>query len=1280
MTRRVPLLTTLLLLLLACGLMSGPVSAQQFLIHNYESNLPSLDVAGVSQDHNGLMWFATRAGLMSYDGNDWNVATFAPDRMVQSIRGVEKSDDGRIYALAMTFPLLIKSFDGSQWVTLEAPPTDDWASRVIDFALNSGPDGTVQIAVTSDNVISFWNGAKWHQLGTKAQIRSLKFLQGKLYLASSEGLLTLDTDKMQVVPANIPGMASGPVQALAVTRENGSGLWLVGSGWVGIFEEGVFRLLDTELNFGFSKLETGTRALAGPAGGLFFGGAEGFFYFHPQRDLMELTRSMGFISGGISDLFLDREDNVWVTSPRGISKLVSMRIQTFDSRFGLARDEVTAIIQLGDGTMVLGHEGGLTFLNPDPVAYPITRDLPGTGRVIDLETDADGRLWIAFDQWGLALLNEDRSLQWFGRETGLPQYVYALHFDQQGVMWVGGSQGLYKKVGDSFEHVALTDSGARPDLFIRTINTGKNGSMLVSTGKLGAFEFVDGQVKWWAKSLNGIYRSCFQLIELDSGQFWVATSEGLCQIKNGELELLTSPAPEIRRPIYSILKDEFGDFWFGTDRGVMRWDGHKLTTIDNRSGILGREFNRDALMQTQDGRIWMGTDRGLSVLDFLYDQPRKAIPLAEIEWPLVDGEVVELDGHVELDPSLYELVFPFRGISFLDEKQIEFRTWLEGLEPQWQPYQEFPTRRIRYTNLPAGDYRFHVQARNSAGIQSDIVTSPQFKVGKHFSQTWWFTLIEVCSGLVVALGIFVMLMSRRYQQKLKKEVRQRTEELRFTERAVRSESRRLFSVLASISDGVLALDQGQKVVISNPMALSILGIRLDEVVGRKLSEVLTVDPPLVVDSAPNITQDSGIPVYRFTEQEGRQRFLEISVSSLVAGKESPHGWVLAFRDVTERQNREKELIRTQQLESLGVLAGGIAHDFNNLLTIMLGNLSLVEGAEVLGHEEKNRLSRMKVATLRAQSLAEQLLTFAKGGDPVMQTVDLGQLVRQSSAFALSGANVSCSIHFSDNLWPVLGDPGQLGQMVNNLLINAMQAMPDGGAIELKLSNLVRIPGSTEDRRFVCMEVIDAGPGIPQDNLEQIFNPYFTTKGTGSGLGLTIVHSIVKHHGGHIQVDSQIGSGAVFQVYLPATTTADKEIQTSISRSYPLGMRVLILDDEKDVVILAEQMLRRLGIKCVGVAHGDAAVQAFALAMGQNKPFTVFIADLTIPGGLGGVEAFRKIRAMDKTVRGIVISGYSNDTVMANFEEYGFSAAVRKPFEQDQLIESIDLAFKNSKRN
>jgi CheY-like chemotaxis protein len=228
---------------------------------------------------------------------------------------------------------------------------------------------------------------------------------------------------------------------------------------------------------------------------------------------------------------------------------------------------------------------------------------------------------------------------------------------------------------------------------------------------------------------------------------------------------------------------------------------------------------------------------------------------------------------------------------------------------------------------------------------------------------------------------------------------------------------------------------------------------------------------------------------------------------------------------------------------------------------------------------------------------------------------------------------------------------------------------------VKMANVWTLPGPDGPRPGVCLEVLDEGQGIEPRDMERIFNPYFTTKGQGSGLGLTIAHSIVTHHGGMIEAESEPRRGTVVRVTLPAAEKSTDTVRYSSLPQLQASMRVLVLDDEKDVLILTEQMLMHLGMSCVGVVEGREAVETFAGALGQNRPFSVFIADLTVPGGVGGVEALARIRELDPTVTAIVISGYSNDPVLANYEQYGFDAVLRKPFELETfaagLVEALE---------
>ncbi|HYP16812.1 MAG TPA: ATP-binding protein, partial [Opitutus sp.] len=392
-----------------------------------------------------------------------------------------------------------------------------------------------------------------------------------------------------------------------------------------------------------------------------------------------------------------------------------------------------------------------------------------------------------------------------------------------------------------------------------------------------------------------------------------------------------------------------------------------------------------------------------------------------------------------------------------------------------------------------------------------------------------------------------------------------------------------------------------------------------------------------------------------------------------------------IREQLERQARlEAEVQRAARLESLGVLAGGIAHDFNNLLTIILGNLGLAQLDEKLAPETSQRLQEIERGAGRARGLTQQLLTFAKGGEPVRTSVALADVVKRSTDLALHGTNVLCDYAFVPDLWPASVDKDQVGQAIQNLVLNAVQAMPQGGMLRVSLENATVEAGSKpslEPGRYVKLALSDTGEGISPDVLPRIFDPYFTTRQSGSGLGLATVYSIVKRHHGLIEVESQPARGTTFTVWLPAADSpAPEPVATPVlARSLPPAdaaaadrkrARVLLMDDEESIRSIVAAALQRMGLEGVTVPDGAAALREFTVAQHAGRPFDLVILDLTVPGGMGGRETIELLRKLDADVPAIVSSGYSSDPVLANFAAHGFQAMVAKPYELGQLVATV----------
>ena len=385
------------------------------------------------------------------------------------------------------------------------------------------------------------------------------------------------------------------------------------------------------------------------------------------------------------------------------------------------------------------------------------------------------------------------------------------------------------------------------------------------------------------------------------------------------------------------------------------------------------------------------------------------------------------------------------------------------------------------------------------------------------------------------------------------------------------------------------------------------------------------------------------------------------------------------RDITERKKMEEEMGRADKLNSIGILAGGIAHDFNNLLTAIFGNITLAKMHANRQSEVYMRLEESEKATQRARDLTHQLLTFSRGGAPVKKTISVQEMVKESAKFILRGSNVKCEFLFPADLWPVEADEGQVSQVLNNLIINAAHAMHDGGTVQVYCGNVfvARDDLPLTKGNYILISIMDHGFGISKEHLSKIFDPYFTTKQKGSGLGLSTSYSIVKNHGGHITVESDKGIGTTFQVYLPASGNGKPLPRSEEERVVEGKGKILVMDDEETVRDVARNMLECLGYSVTLAKEGTEAIAIYQMAMASGEPFDSVLMDLTIPGGMGGMEAVKRISEIDSKVKAIVCSGYSNDTIMANYRTFGFCGVIPKPYSLEQLSGTISDVLSTS---
>jgi PAS domain S-box-containing protein len=506
-----------------------------------------------------------------------------------------------------------------------------------------------------------------------------------------------------------------------------------------------------------------------------------------------------------------------------------------------------------------------------------------------------------------------------------------------------------------------------------------------------------------------------------------------------------------------------------------------------------------------------------------------------------------------------------------------------------------------------------------------------------------------------------------------------TERKRTAEALSRSQERyRLLHEYAPV--GILLVNRTGQVLEVNSAAIQILGS--PSVEATKGINLITF--PLLIEGGISAAflhcVETGRIVsgeYKYTTNWGKSVYSLLRFVPIF----DDHGQVnlvhAIVEDITEHKRMEEELQKAQKLESLGVLAGGIAHDFNNLLTGIFGYIDLARSVS-----KDPRAIEYLEATLstmtRARALTLQLLTFAKGGSPVQKLTPLVPFIQETAQFALSGSNVSCRFSFAENLRPCNIDKNQIGQVIDNIVINAQQAMPNGGAIEISAENIHlgrKAHPSLAEGHYVKVSIKDSGIGIPKEVMPRIFDPFYTTKTKGHGLGLATSYSIIKRHGGCIDVESEPGKGSAFYVFLPASAKTVAEDKTAGAMHSGRGT-IIVMDDEEIVRTSVGEMLELLGYAVAGKNSGKEAVDFYISETGAGRTFAAMIFDLTIPGGMGGIEAVAEIRKLNKEIPVFVASGYADNSAMKNPVDFGFTASIPKPFTIAELSEILNRNMKH----
>jgi two-component system cell cycle sensor histidine kinase/response regulator CckA len=491
--------------------------------------------------------------------------------------------------------------------------------------------------------------------------------------------------------------------------------------------------------------------------------------------------------------------------------------------------------------------------------------------------------------------------------------------------------------------------------------------------------------------------------------------------------------------------------------------------------------------------------------------------------------------------------------------------------------------------------------------------------------------------------------------------------------ASEAELRLLRTVVANAPVTLWVVDRERRFTFARGAAFHAIGLEPSEIIGKPVHELFPtlggfeeLVPKLLAGGTVTVTTEVGETVF------------ESKLAACTSREGQMLGIIGVSTDVTDRvaaqQALERELRRIERLESLAIVAGGFGHDLNNLLAAMLGFVGVAQQRAAHLPDVAQPLRAAETAALGARDLTKQLLTFSRAGAPLRAVVALGPLIEDATLVSLRGSSCKARLAVAEDLWAVDADAGQLAQVLHNLLLNAAQAMPEGGNIEIAAANFaVEATGilPLEPGRYVELVIADQGVGIAAEHLDRAFDPYFTTKSHGTGLGLTTAHSIVRRHGGHVRLQSTLGVGTTLRVYLPATDQAPSALRPEPAAQFGrFSGRALVMDDEPSVAHMVRTLLTDLGFDVEVVGDGAAALVLYEQRMKDARTFDVVLLDLTVAGGMGGKETMRRLLQLDPDARAIVSTGYSNDALMSEYRSHGFRGALAKPYRTGQLAELL----------
>ena len=906
-------------------LISEKALSQRYLVHTYTESdgLANSRVYDMVQDSLKQIWFATRNGISVYDGFKWVSYSVSDGLSGPAYLKIDIDERGFIWVMPEITPLRILYFNGKNWnpLNFSKPLPIVHFPRAFEVSCFNGKR---YIAVgTRQSGLYIYSSKEWKNISTDTgllctKVNGIDSWNGYFVVATDKGISIIKDFKVDNSLNEKIGFPS--LKILGVTIENKNvysfdelKIWLVGEYWIGYIEKDEFILVSDKIKTYTDDFYHSVQVLPDNRNGVYHGNEKYLAYYDfNKKDQIPLGRVNGLIGMGATSMLVDHERNLWVSSLRGVSKISSMRFANYTKDHGLLEDEVSAVLEYEPGKFVFGHFAGVTFFDGKHFKclkfdYDTTLT-ESMKRVLDIAKDADQNLWIAFSNYGLVKITRDHKIIYFNKTWSLDKSVNSVVVDKKNNVWLSCSNtfGLFKENEARFiPYKKLANT------IIRKIFFGSDDTIYLASNRKGIYRYRNKEWKRYFHPTNRDANNVFYILTDLDKRILIGTLDGLYTISGDQFQPYDLGGKTITSPVYSLVKDRKNRLWIGTNNGVYRWDGANLVHYTMRQGLAGQECNRSACILDSKGRIWIGTDRGVSCYQDEFDLYDGDIPRPEVEILSIetgDGKKLNPFNVNELNYDENHLIFNFRTISYIDEKEIYFRTKLAGFDSKWSPeYQSFD-RKIRYTNLPPGTYTFKIQARNALGIWSNVVSTSAIVIAKPFWKKWWLYVLGILLLLLMVFSLFFNISQKRYTHKLEKKVEERTAQLFESEKQYRT-------TIDSIRDGIYVIDSEFRIILLNKKLLrwmNYLGLNND-VIGKSIFDVF---PFLSSEEKKEYRQVFETGKFINTEMridfKDEEYILEVRKTPVFEG-EKVIRVVSILHDVTKSKKAEQELAKAQAL-------------------------------------------------------------------------------------------------------------------------------------------------------------------------------------------------------------------------------------------------------------------------------------------------------------------------------------------------------------------------------